>query len=570
MRPARFVTAASLFDGHDASINIIRRVLQDQGAEVIHLGHNRSAEEIIDTAIQEDADGIAVSSYQGGHNEFFRFMHDLLQEKGAPWIRIFGGGGGVIIPAEIAELHDYGIERIYSPEEGRDLGLEGMAKDMLARCGSLDGNLERGERLPQRISRIELGESKDTGDKKIPVIGLTGTGGAGKSSLTDELLRRFLQDFPDRTFAIISVDPTKRRTGGALLGDRIRFNSCDNPRAYVRSLATRSSGVEVPEAIIGAIHEVSQDDFDLILLETSGIGQGDSRVTEISDLSVYVMTPEYGAASQLEKIDMIDFADAIVLNKSDRAGARDAIRDVRKQFRRSRKVFDHEIADESLPVFGTVASHFNDAGVEKFYRFLLSHLSQSEPSWEVPSSRLTVSGNDRTAVIPADRSGYLLDIIQTINDYHRKVIEQSHMARDIESLERSAEIVGGEAERSESLFKLKLWRALDCPAFHFRESKDRETLHVGCSLRISQAISRLRREYSHSAAEMSIQSGCLPVRGHQKKQMPDSTISVKAKKFTVCPRHLIRSHCTVRTPIADQTSMEKWARVESVFAVSTT
>ena len=445
MRPARFVTAASLFDGHDASINIIRRVLQDQGAEVIHLGHNRSAEEIIDTAIQEDADGIAVSSYQGGHNEFFRFMHDLLQEKGAPWIRIFGGGGGVIIPAEIAELHDYGIERIYSPEEGRDLGLEGMAKDMLARCGSLDGNLERGERLPQRISRIELGESKDSGDKKIPVIGLTGTGGAGKSSLTDELLRRFLQDFPDKTFAIISVDPTKRRTGGALLGDRIRFNSCDNPRAYVRSLATRSSGVEVPEAIIGAIHEVSQDDFDLILLETSGIGQGDSRVTEISDLSVYVMTPEYGAASQLEKIDMIDFADAIVLNKSDRAGARDAIRDVRKQFRRSRKVFDPEVADESLPVFGTVASHFNDAGVEKFYRFLLSHLSQSESSWEVPSSRLTVSGNDRSAVIPADRSGYLLDIIQTINDYHRKVIEQSHMARDIESLERSAEIVGGEA-----------------------------------------------------------------------------------------------------------------------------
>ncbi|MGB1397972.1 MAG: cobalamin-dependent protein, partial [Planctomycetota bacterium] len=218
MRPARFVTAASLFDGHDASINIIRRVLQDQGAEVIHLGHNRSAEEIVTTAIQEDADGIAVSSYQGGHNEFFRFMYDLLQEKGAPWIKLFGGGGGVIVPAEIEALHAYGIERIYSPEEGRDLGLEGMAEDMVARCGNLNGNPVRGERLPQRITRIELGESEFSGERKIPVIGLTGTGGAGKSSLTDELLRRFLQDFPDRRFAIVSVDPTKRRTGGALLG----------------------------------------------------------------------------------------------------------------------------------------------------------------------------------------------------------------------------------------------------------------------------------------------------------------------------------------------------------------
>lgn len=414
MRPARFVTAASLFDGHDASINIIRRVLQDQGAEVIHLGHNRSAEEIVTTAIQEDADGIAVSSYQGGHNEFFRFMYDLLQEKGAPWIKLFGGGGGVIVPAEIEALHAYGIERIYSPEEGRDLGLEGMAEDMVARCGNLNGNPVRGERLPQRITRIELGESEVSGERKIPVIGLTGTGGAGKSSLTDELLRRFLQDFPDRRFAIVSVDPTKRRTGGALLGDRIRINSCDHPRAYVRSLATRSSGVEVPETIRGAIREVSQDEFDLVLLETSGIGQGDSRVTDLADLSVYVMTPEYGAASQLEKIDMIDYADAIVLNKSDRAGARDAIRDIRKQYRRSRKIFDHEVADDDLPIFGTVASHFNDAGVETFYRYLLEHLGKSESSWEVPSSRLSVAGDDRPAVIPADRSGYLLDIIQTM------------------------------------------------------------------------------------------------------------------------------------------------------------
>lgn len=441
MRPARFVTAASLFDGHDASINIIRRVLQDQGAEVIHLGHNRSAEEIVNTAIQEDADGIAVSSYQGGHNEFFRFMHDLLQEKGAPWIKLFGGGGGVIIPSEIEALHSYGIERIYSPEEGRDLGLEGMAQDMLARCGQLNGQPVRGDRLPQRITRVELGETEKSGQRKIPVIGLTGTGGAGKSSLTDELLRRFLQDFPDRRFSIVSVDPTKRRTGGALLGDRIRINSCDHPRAYVRSLATRSSGVEVPEAIIGAIHEVSQDDFDLVLLETSGIGQGDSRVTEIADLSVYVMTPEYGAASQLEKIDMIDYADAIVLNKSDRAGARDAIRDIRKQYRRSRKVFDHEITDEELPVFGTVASHFNDSGVETFYRYLLNHLGENDESWKVPTSRLSISGEDRPSVIPADRSGYLLEIIQTIQEYHRVVESDSQLASDIESLDRSATLV---------------------------------------------------------------------------------------------------------------------------------
>ena len=338
MRPVRFVTAASLFDGHDASINIMRRVLQDQGAEVIHLGHNRSAEEIVDTAIQEDADAIAVSSYQGGHNEFFRFMRDLLVEKGCPWIRIFGGGGGVIVSEEIAALHEYGIERIYSPEDGRDMGLEGMILDMLKRVGSIEGATDRGAALPQRITRVELGEEIETKPQVVPVVGLTGTGGAGKSSLTDEILRRLLQDFPDRRFAAITVDPTKRRTGGALLGDRIRINSADNPSVYIRSLATRSSGVEVPEAIRGAVDQLRSEGFDLVLLETSGIGQGDSRITDISDLSVYVMTPEYGAATQLEKIDMIDFADIVVLNKFDRPGARDAIRDVRKQYRRSRGI----------------------------------------------------------------------------------------------------------------------------------------------------------------------------------------------------------------------------------------
>ena len=444
MRPVRFVTAASLFDGHDASINIIRRVLQDQGAEVIHLGHNRSAEEIIDTAIQEDADAIAVSSYQGGHNEFFKYMRDLLVEKGATWIKIFGGGGGVIVPEEISELHSYGIDRIYSPEDGRELGLEGMIRDMLDRVGSINGTLDRGNKLPQRITRVELGEEFPDAEVKVPVLGFTGTGGAGKSSLTDEILRRLLHDFPDRRFAIISVDPTKRRTGGALLGDRIRINSADNPRAYVRSLATRSSGVEVPSAIQGAIQQILGDQFDLVILETSGIGQGDSRVTELADLSIYVMTPEYGAATQLEKIDMIDFADIVVLNKFDRAGAKDAIRDVRKQYRRSHGIFDPDISDDDLPVFGTIASHFNDSGVEQFYQFLLNRLSgPEEDRWKIDEDRVSSKGSSYS-IIPADRTGYLLQIIKAVHGYHDSAKESGRAAHDVEALQRSAELLKAE------------------------------------------------------------------------------------------------------------------------------
>ncbi len=456
MRPARFVTAASLFDGHDASINIMRRVLQDQGAEVIHLGHNRSAEEIVDTAIQEDADAIAVSSYQGGHNEFFRYMRDLLVEKGAPWIRIFGGGGGVIVAEEIEALHQYGIDRIYSPEDGRTLGLSGMITDMMDRVGTEPDSTRGGEKLPQRITRVELGESPPVSSKEIPVVGLTGTGGAGKSSLTDELLRRLLQDFPERTFAAITVDPTKRRTGGALLGDRIRINSANDPRVYVRSLATRSSGVEVPETIRGAIEQVASEDFDLILLETSGIGQGDSRIADLADLSVYVMTPEYGAASQLEKIDMIDFADMVVLNKFDRPGSQDAIRDVRKQFRRSRKIFDPELSDDELPVFGTTASHFNDSGVEKLYSHLLQRVSTLEGvsgEWQGTSQRVSVDGSSRPAPIPADRAGYLLDIVNGVRDYHRSVETISQLASDAQSLSRSAELL--EAENQQASARLQ-------------------------------------------------------------------------------------------------------------------
>jgi methylmalonyl-CoA mutase len=445
MRPVRFVTAASLFDGHDASINIIRRILQDHGAEVIHLGHNRSAEEIIDTAIQEDADAIAVSSYQGGHNEFFKYMRDLLVEKNATWIKIFGGGGGVIVPEEISALHDYGIDRIYSSEDGRELGLEGMITDMLERVGSVNGTVERGDALPQRITRVELGEVFSSGGATVPVVGLTGTGGAGKSSLTDEILRRLLQDFPERRFGVVTVDPTKRRTGGALLGDRIRINSADNPRAYVRSLATRSSGVEVPEAIKGALQQVLEEGFDLVILETSGIGQGDSMITGLVDLSVYVMTPEYGAATQLEKIDMIDFADIVVLNKFDRAGAQDAIRDVRKQYRRSRGIFDPDVTDDDLPVFGTVASHFNDSGVEKFYSFLLERIPSNDVDrWKIDRNRVSSEGSKRCSIIPADRTGYLQEIVKTVHEYHDAAQESCRAAHDAEALERSAELLRAE------------------------------------------------------------------------------------------------------------------------------
>ena len=446
-RPLRFVTAASLYDGHDASINIMRRVLQDQGVEVIHLGHNRSAEDIIDSAIQEDADAIAVSSYQGGHNEFFRFMFDLLRQKGAPWIKIFGGGGGVIIADEIKALHDYGIDRIYSPEDGRSLGLEGMIRDMIEKTAASIGKNGRASlpALPQRLTRVESGEKVESPASQTTVIGLTGTGGAGKSSLTDELVRRFVLDFPERRFAVLSVDPTKRRTGGALLGDRIRMNAVHHPRVYMRSFATRESGVELPAAIRSSLELIRGEGFDLVLLETSGIGQGDSSIVDVSDLSVYVMTAEYGAASQLEKIDMIDYADIVVLNKFDRGGSHDALRDVRKQYRRSRKQFDHSISDESLPVFGTVASHFNDSGVERFYRHLLTQLAEKGTAeWTPVQDRELGSGLERSSPIPVERQGYLREVVKAVRDYKAAVEQRVATVRDVAALRRSAGIVGGE------------------------------------------------------------------------------------------------------------------------------
>ncbi|MDO8934123.1 MAG: cobalamin-dependent protein, partial [Rhodocyclaceae bacterium] len=382
----RFVTAASLFDGHDASINIMRRILQGTGAEVIHLGHNRSVEEIVNAALQEDVQGIAVSSYQGGHVEFFKYMIDLLKQRGGENIQVFGGGGGVIVPHEVRELHDYGVAHLYSVEDGQKMGLQGMINDMVARADKdlsplapqdLKG-LEKGDRraLARIVTALENGTWPEKLAKQLhekaakstaPTLGITGTGGAGKSSLTDELIRRFRLDQDNGlNIAIISIDPSRKRTGGALLGDRIRMNAIEHPRIFMRSLATRDTGSEISAALPEVIAACKVAGFDLIVVETSGIGQGDAAIVPLVDLSMYVMTPEFGAASQLEKIDMLDFADFVAINKFDRRGAADALRDVRKQYQRNRERFNEK--PEAMPVFGTMAARFNDDGVTALYQ----------------------------------------------------------------------------------------------------------------------------------------------------------------------------------------------------------
>src|SRR5690349_17097058 len=379
----RFVTAASLFDGHDASINIMRRILQGSGAEVIHLGHNRSVDEIVSAALQEDVQGIAVSSYQGGHIEYFRYMVDLLRERGGAHIKVFGGGGGVIVAEEIKALHDYGVARIYSPEDGQKMGLQGMINDMLARC-DFDPSQKQPKTLAQTITALESGSFDSSLKKSLvekaktrpaPVLGITGTGGAGKSSLTDEMVRRFRLDQGDAVkIAILSVDPTRRKTGGALLGDRIRMNAINGPGIFMRSLATRDAGSELSAAIVDAIAACKAFGYDLVIVETAGIGQGDAAIVPIVDVSLYVMTPEFGAASQLEKIDMLDFADFVAINKFERKGAEDALRDVRKQVQRNRQAFGG--GPDAMPVFGTIAARFNDDGVTALYHALAARLAE--------------------------------------------------------------------------------------------------------------------------------------------------------------------------------------------------
>lgn len=462
----RFVTASSLFDGHDASINIMRRILQSTGAEVIHLGHNRSVEEVVNAAIQEDVQGIAISSYQGGHVEYFKYMHDLLQERGAPHIRIYGGGGGVILPKEIKELHDYGIAWIFSPEDGRKMGLQGMINRMVEECDFLTevedemANLEKvGTENPEVLANlityaeemydkenpaaITLIEKARELSKNTPVLGITGTGGAGKSSLTDELIRRFLRELPDKKVAILSIDPTKQKTGGALLGDRIRMNAIFNKRVFMRSLATRGSRSELSGAIKDVLDVVKTAGFDLIIVETSGIGQGDAQITEVSDVSMYVMTSEFGAPTQLEKIDMIDFADLIVINKFERKGSEDALSQVQKQYQRSHLLFDKDLG--TMPVYGTIASQFNDKGTNSLFAALVSKLNEKcGLDWETSYADF-VKTQKQNVIIPTDRVHYLREIASTIRDYHKKSAQQVDLARRLFQLEGAIEAVNEKA-----------------------------------------------------------------------------------------------------------------------------
>lgn len=464
----RIVTAASLFDGHDAAINIMRRILQSKGAEIIHLGHNRSVSEIVECAIEEDAQGIAITSYQGGHLEFFKYMKDLLEENGCGHIKIFGGGGGTILPQEIHELHQYGITRIYSPDDGRKMGLEGMIEDVIRQCDfpvngnlSIDGKLLMDEShdvrfIARAISHAENGQSYEklldafsSNDKKIPVLGITGTGGAGKSSVTDEIVRRFLNRTNDKTIAVISVDPSKKKTGGALLGDRIRMNSISHPRAYMRSLATRESDRALSEHVQDAIDICRKAGYDFIILESAGVGQSDASILSYCDVSLYVMTPEYGAASQLEKINMLDYADVIGINKFDKAGALDALHDVRKQYKRNHGLWSAK--DEELPVVGTIAAQFNDAGVNELFEKLL--ISIKEKTGVDLGSKESVHLSDtttRSQIIPPKRVRYLSEIAENNRAYDQWAAEQCTIATKLYRIKGAIEILGEDGNSSNS------------------------------------------------------------------------------------------------------------------------
>jgi methylmalonyl-CoA mutase len=466
----RFVTAASLFDGHDAAINIFRRLLQRGGAEVIHLGHNRSVEEVVDAAIQEDAQSIAISSYQGGHMEYFRYVKDQLQEKGAPHIHVFGGGGGVIVPEEIAELEAYGVDKIFSPDDGRRLGLEGIITHMLERSDEATppATEAKGTRRNWRevAHAITLAEAGDRGEfdaaldaltakgasRQSPVVGITGTGGAGKSCLTDELVRRYLRDFEDRRIAILSVDPTRRRTGGALLGDRLRMNAVYHPRAYMRSLATRDERGELSSAIRDAIRVCRADGFDLIIVETSGIGQSDAGIVDVCDLPIYVMTSEFGAPSQLEKIEMLDLAGIVVVNKFDRRGSEDAFRAVCKQIKREHSL-DPTTANEDLAVFGTMASHFNDPGVNGFYLEMIRQLDEiADETWTSQLEFAHAQISDvKLTVIPPQRTRYLSEISESSRRRRRVTEEQSDLVRRLDHLEGALAELGSDSKAREEL-----------------------------------------------------------------------------------------------------------------------
>ncbi|RME91977.1 MAG: methylmalonyl-CoA mutase, partial [Bacteroidetes bacterium] len=460
----RIVTAASLFDGHDAAINIMRRIMQSSGAEIIHLGHNRSVQEIVDTAIQEDVQAIAVTSYQGGHMEFFKYMHDLLEERGAGHVKIFGGGGGTILPSEIEELHAYGIDRIYSPDDGRALGLQGMINDVLQQA-----DFPLGEQVKEELKTFKQQEPKavarlitaaenypqqhadwlqqvaaEAKECTTPVLGVTGTGGAGKSSLVDELIRRFLRDFPDQKIGILSVDPSKRRTGGALLGDRIRMNALAptiaGERVFMRSLATRQSNLALSAHVQSAVDILKVAGFDLVILETSGIGQSDTEIVDHSDVSLYVMTPEFGAATQLEKIDMLDFADVIAVNKFDKRGAQDALKSVKKQYQRNHQLWDQPL--DAMPVYGAIASQFNDPGVNQLYRAVLAKMDERLGTDFVRQSKLNTWGeSEKIFIIPPARVRYLSEISETVRQYNSRAEEQARVAERLQSVRQTIELL---------------------------------------------------------------------------------------------------------------------------------
>jgi isobutyryl-CoA mutase len=510
----RIVTAASLFDGHDAAINVMRRIIQATGCEVIHLGHNRSVGEIVDCAIEEDVQGIAITSYQGGHNEYFRYMFDLLKDRGAGHIKIFGGGGGVILPSEIAELHGYGISRIYSPDDGRHMGLQGMINDLVQQCDFLtvcnlkhvewgkiprqdhfqiaraisfaENHEDQADAFHEKINQLSgvMGLGSDE-KKTTPVLGITGTGGAGKSSLVDELVRRFINEFEDKTLAIISVDPSKRKTGGALLGDRIRMNSIYNDRVYMRSMATREANLALSPHVKDAIDVCKAAGFDLIILESAGIGQADSSVTDLSDVALYVMTPEFGAASQLEKIDMIDFADLIAINKFDKKGAMDALRDVKKQYKRSRLLWTTEDAD--LPVYGTMASQFNDPGVNNLYKALMDKIAVKTGAGLHSNYHISEAMSEKIYIVPPARSRYMAEIVENAHQYKKFVREQSAIATQLYQLKGTIDLLEKDKDAAEQAVNIrKLYGSLE------------EKLHADCK-RLLRDWPGMQRNYTSEA-----------------------------------------------------------------------
>ena len=467
----RIVTAASLFDGHDAAINIMRRIIQATGCEVIHLGHDRSVEEVVNCAIEEDANAIAMTSYQGGHSEYLRYMYDLLKEKKATHIKIFAGGGGTILPQEIKELEEYGITRIYHPDDGREMGLQGMINDLIKRSDFLVGEKLEGEiseiknkninAISRMISAAEncpiihtniLSEINHIANKSsAPVLGITGTGGAGKSSLVDELVRRFIMDFPNKNIAIVSVDPSKKKTGGALLGDRIRMNSIKSDQVYMRSLATRQANLALSAHVNDALNILKVANYDLIILETSGIGQSDTEIIEHSDISLYVMTPEYGAATQLEKIDMLDFADIISINKFDKKGSLDALRDVKKQYQRNNNRFDEDI--NIMPVYGTIASQFNDPGTNSLYKAIINKFSEEKIGSFISNFEITNEMSQKIFVIPPHRIRYLSEISENNKSYDKWVNEQKEIAQKLYALQKSLEILDKSSDELKTKIK---------------------------------------------------------------------------------------------------------------------